>query len=70
MRNKTIALIKPELLILSDEFMRRAAREHGLRFKRGKRVEALANLYNMFALDLIQDYQEFVTIIERKKAKK
>lgn len=70
MRNKKATLIKPELLILSDEFMRRAERQHGLRFKRGKRVEALAYVYNMLALGEFKDYAGFVTMIQRNKAKK
>lgn len=70
MRKKKVATIDPELLILSDEYMRRAAQEHGLRFKSGKRVEALALLYNMLAVDLVKDYADFVAMIERNKAKK
>lgn len=70
MRKKKVATIDPELLILSDEYMRRAAREHGLRFKPGKRVETLALLYNMLAVDLFKEYADFVAMIERNKAKK
>lgn len=62
MSNKKTALIDPKLLALSDWFVRRAARDGKIRFKRGKRVEAMAHIYNMLLLGLFDDYEGFLRL--------
>ncbi len=65
MKTKRAALIDVKLLMLSENIMRRASREKKLRFKRGRRTEAMGHVYNMLAVGLIRDYESFLTITKQ-----
>jgi hypothetical protein len=60
MRKKKIAPIDIQTLMRADEFIRRALKEKIFRVKRGRRVAAMALVYNMLAVGGFRDYEDFV----------
>lgn len=51
----------------ADEFLRRACRERRFKVKRGRRIEALAALYNIMKIGQCQTYEAFLTWYDSEK---